>query len=298
MNDTIRNHYLQFSTFTNAGAYREYLQTLPDDLAELGRLVCRQVIHRVTLRNGNTGANSDQKYGDMERYPWFRLRCEDDVLMTAVALIAELFRLDPRGLVSDRPVENKLVVTCRYVAVLMAAILKSKGIPARCRSGFAPYCLPGISADHWINQYWNETEQRWVTLDADGFFDHLEFNQFDIPESQFDWAAQTWLSIREGKTDGRHFVYAGGIVGLEAAIRAIFYDFHSLMNNEISYKFQPSYVANKFANLSEADLREIDELARLMLDPDNHFDRLRELWETRRKFRILNSPLIGDNDHL
>ena len=178
----------------------------------------------------------------------------------------------------------------------MSAILKSKGIPARCRSGFSPYCSPGISGDHWLNQYWNENEKRWITFDADGFFD-LEFNQFDIPVDKFDWAAKTWLDIRHKKVDGQQFVYADGkeTNGLKAAIRAIFYDFHALMNNELSYKFQPSY--SKFERLTENDLIEIDELAELMIKPEENFDKLIEIWETKRKYRIVNSPLIGDNDH-
>ena len=46
--------------------------------------------------------------------------------------------------------EEKIVVTCRYVSVLMSAILKAKGIPARCRAGFAPYFQEGVSMDRWV----------------------------------------------------------------------------------------------------------------------------------------------------
>ena len=299
MNKTILNYYLQFSTFTNPGCYKEFLKSLPDEISELGNLICHQVIHRVTLKNGNTGENADKKYGDMTQFPWYRLRCDDDVLMTTVSMIAELLRLDDRGFKKDRGVKNKIVVTCRYVSVLMSSILKSKGIPARCRSGFAPYCLPGISGDHWINQYWKEKENRWVTFDADGFFENLGFSQFDIPDDKFDWAAKAWLSVRQGKTDGKQFVYADGkgTRGLKSVIRAIFYDFHALMNNEISYEFQPSYISNKFDRLTESDFREIDELAGLLLNPDENFDKLIETWNTKKKFRKLNSPLIGDSDN-
>lgn len=59
----------------------------------------------------------------MTKYPWHRLRCEDDVLLTAVAMTAELFRLDSREFILQKATENKLVVTCRYVSVLMSAIL-------------------------------------------------------------------------------------------------------------------------------------------------------------------------------
>ncbi len=299
MEKRILNHYRQYSTYTDPGCYENFFRSLPDDIPELGRLVCSQVIHRVALKNGNTGANADKKYGDMKKYPWNRLRCEDDVLMTTTAMVAELLRLDASGFKIERAVEHKIVVTCRYVSVLMASILKSKGIPARCRSGFAPYCLPGISGDHWINQYWSGENNRWINCDADGFFENLEFDQFDIPNDKFFWAANVWLDIRHGKTDGTQFVYADdkGTKGLKAAIRAIFYDFHALMNNEISYEFQPSYIDRKFETLKANDFEEIDELATLLLNPDVNFDKIMHLWETRRKYRILNSPLVGDLDH-
>lgn len=301
MVEEILEHYRQVGTYSYAGLYREYFKTLPDDISELGKLVCSQVIHRVTLKQGNTGANEKLIYGDMTKYPWYRLRCEDDILLTAVAMTAELFRLDDRGFILQRAVENKLVVTCRYVSVLMSAILKAKGIPCRSRAGFAPYFYENKSGDHWINQYWNERENRWITFDADAFFndEELGFNQFDIPNNQFDWAADTWLNIRNGKVDGKHFVYADalGTNSLKAVIRAIFYDFHALMNDEISYKFQPCYIDGKFDVLTENDLIEIDDLAKLMLEPDRNFNKLISIWNSNRKYRILNSPLVGDWDN-
>lgn len=295
---TPQSHYLQFSTFTNPGCYKEFLQTLPDDIKELGNLISHQIVHRVTLKEGNTKANRNLRYGDMKNYPWHRLRCEDDIFPTAISMIGELIRLDDRGFIPDRKVENKIIVTCRFVAILMASILKSKGIPCRVRSGFAPY-FSKQSMDHWINQYWNKEKQKWITFDADGFFDKsIGFDQYDIPDYKFDWAANTWLGIRTEKLERDHFFNAGGFTGLMPALWAVFYDFHSLMNNEILYNQMPSYVHFKFDQLTEKDFQEIDELAKLMQNPDKNFDQLLEIWNTKKKFRIMNGPLINDNDHV
>jgi hypothetical protein len=65
------------------------------------------------------------------------------------------------------------------------------------------------------------------------------------------------------------------------------------MNNEISFLFQPSYIAGKFEKLTEDDFKEIDSLARLMVNPDSNFDVLCEIWNTNKKYRILNSPWLG-----
>lgn len=139
MDEKLKQHYLSTGTYTYAGAYYDYFRSLPDDIAKLGNLICSQVIHRVTLKQGNTNANKSLVYGDMTLFPWYRQRCEDDIFLTAVAMTAELFRLDSNGFTLNRKVENKLVVTCRYVSVLMSAILKAKGIPCRSRSGFAAH---------------------------------------------------------------------------------------------------------------------------------------------------------------
>lgn len=88
-----------------------------------------------------------------------------------------------------------------------------------------------------------------------------------------------------------------GTNSLKAVIRAIFYDFHALMNDEISYKFQPCYIDGKFDILTENDLIEIDDLAKLMLKPDRNFKKLISIWNSNRKYRILNSPLVGDWDN-
>jgi len=59
-----------------------------------------------------------------------------------------------------------------------------------------------------------------------------------------------------------------------------------------------SYIHFKFDKLTEKDFEEIDELAKLMLDPDKNFDEILKIWDTKKKFRILNSPLVGDADHV
>ncbi len=284
--------------FTNPGCYKQLLKKFPDDIRKIGLLVRKQIIHRVTLKNGNIDSNSDLKYGDMNKFPWWRLRCEDDCLPTASAMISELLRLDKKGFTLNRVVENKIVITCRYVSVLMASILKTKSIPCRVRSGFASY-FPSFkgSHDHWINQYWNG--KKWVTIDIDGSLENIGFDPFDVPKDKFDWAANVWLGVREGKLDENNFVNACGAKGLMPISWTIFYDFHSLMNNEIIYFHGPNYSRiSKFKNLKEKDFEEIDGLARLMINPDKNFDELKSIWETKKKFRILSGGLIGDKDHV
>ncbi len=215
-------------------------------------------------------------------------------------MFAELYRRDKKGLTATRKEEDKLVVTCRFVAILMASILKSKGIPCRVRSGNAPYFDMGnlgkVSADHWINQYFDSKEKRWITFDVDGSWSlHELFDPYNIPEGKFDFPADAWLNIRRGKDDPNRFWNAKPEKGLIVVFWSLFYDFHCLMNNEIIYLYGPSNnygKYEKFSQLSEKQLKTIDELALLMQHPDENFSKLQTIWNTNKEFRLLSGGLL------
>jgi len=289
----LREHYLTFSTFTYPGLYKQELIELPNDIAELGLLVRNNIIHRTTLAAGNTGTNADLRFGDMTKVPWWR-QPDDDVLPTAAAILAEIYRMDNRGLVMDRAVENRPILTCRSVSILMAAILKSKGIPARVRSGNAPYFEEGQSDDHWINQYWSDEQGRWITIDVDGSLSlNEDFDPYDMPEGTFDFPAKAWLDVRVGKVKPDYFYNAGDFRGAMVVAWSLFYDFHSLMNDENIYLHLPELVrVHEFSKLADKQLKEIDDLAELMLDPDANFDKLKEIFDTKKEWRLLSGALL------
>ncbi|HRH23138.1 MAG TPA: transglutaminase domain-containing protein [Candidatus Magasanikbacteria bacterium] len=296
MDKKILTFYKQFGMYTNPGLYQDYLKNdLPDDIKEIGLLMRKSLIHRSSLDEGNTGTNTDLRFGDMTKVPWWR-QTEDDLLQTAPAMLAELFRRDKRGLALQRKAENKLILTCRYTAILVASILKSKGIPCRVRSGHADYFGAGkVSADHWINQYWNAKEKRWVTIDVDGSLSMKNENidPYEVKEGEFDFPAQTWLAIRKKKINPKRFYNAGGVYGAVTVLWALFYDLHSLMNSEIYYKHLPrmSRLPN-FRKLTESELKKIDHLAKLMLDPDTNFNELQRIYSTNKEYRLLTGGLL------
>lgn len=295
MDNKILDHYLKFGPYTNPGCYQGVLKrNLPNDIRQTGLLVRKQLIHRVVLKERNSGSNTDLKYGDMTKVPWYR-QCEDDIFPTAAAMLAEIYRRDERGFIMDRREKDRLVVTCRFVSILMASILKSKGIPCRVRAGFASYfrISVGKSTDHWINQYWEKKQHRWVTIDIDGSLeDYLSFDPYNIPRGVFDFSADSWLAVREGKIDGKHFRDTVGYEGLITIGWELFHDFHCLMNNEIIYQQGPEYAWGRMDKLTEKELKEIDKLAYLMQRPDENFDELKKIWNTNRKFRLLKGGLL------
>src|SRR3972149_6759612 len=100
MEDRILQHYMEFGQSTNPRLCRDVLRDdLPDDIREIALRVRNSIIHRTSPEAGNTGTNADLRYGDMTKVPWYR-QPEDDVLVTAAAMLAELYRRDSRGLVA------------------------------------------------------------------------------------------------------------------------------------------------------------------------------------------------------
>lgn len=293
--DTPKNPHLAFGRFTWPGAYLQHLRDeLPDTVREIGTRIRDNVIHRTTLDAGNTGANADLRFGDMRTVPWYR-QAEDDVFPTAAAMWAELERRSGTLLPEARAAEDKLVVTCRHVAILLASALKAKGIPCRVRSGFAGY-FPGTpegrSDDHWINEYRDAASGRWIAVDADGCRNDLAFDPFDLPTGAFEYAADAWLGAREGSIPELRFRNAGGFEGLRVIAWELFYDFHCLHGEEIPYLHMPALIHERFERLTEVELAELDALARRMRDPDGNAQALRETWETRRDYRILKGALL------
>lgn len=288
MKDEILDFYKEVSMYTNYQPYEAYFKNLPDDLDELAELIRSNIIHRVQLMDDSKG---NQKI--REKFPWYRYRCEDDVLLTAPAMMSELFRQDERGFVMTRKIQDKIVVTCRYMSVLAASILKAKGYSCRVRSGFAPYFYEGIACDHWICQYYDEDLKRWIDYDVDG-----EIR--DDNQKKMIFASSAWLDVRSGKRDVNYFVHGSDTKGMAMLARAVFLDFHSLMNDEISYLFMPTYIDKdeEFFDLTPDGLKEIDDLALLMLNPDQNFDEIRYLFRNDKKLRVINTPLVGDKNHL
>ena len=87
MKDDVLKHHLKFSIYTDPGLYKDYLiKKLPNNIKEIGQLVRKQIIHRITLKDGNTGSNTDLRYGDMTKVPWYQ-QCQDDVLSTTSAIL-------------------------------------------------------------------------------------------------------------------------------------------------------------------------------------------------------------------
>lgn len=294
-NKEILEFYKETSQFTDLGYYKDFAKNLPNDIEELCILQRMQIIHPVAYNDKDIRNKNNCFWGDMTKVPITRLDYEEDYFPTAQSMIAELLRKNPDYNIK-REAKDKINITCRGQAILLASILKAKGIPARARSGFAPYIkYDGISYDHWITEYYDESENIWKLVDADEHCpDHeMGFDLNNIPYDRFIFGANAYLGLREKSIQEDSILYSSDPVtlGMKAALRALFYDFHALMNNEIIFLHIPKYIREKDFNLSEEEYRELDYLAELMLNPNKNFNELKEIWKNIPKYRIMSGAL-------
>ena len=295
MNSKILDFYKQTSLYTDLGLYKEFAKQLTNDIDELCVLQRMQIIHPIAYSDSDIRQQSKCFWGDMTKVPITRLDYEDDLFPTASSMLCELLRKNNEYRV-DRKAEDKIHVTCRGQAILLASILKAKGYSARVRSGFAPYIkYDGINYDHWITEYFDENKNRWVLVDADEHCsDHeMGFDLNDIPRDKFIFGAEAYLGMRNNKYKTEEIYYASdpATLGLKASIRGLFYDFHSLMNDEIIFLHLPKYKQKKKFELSEEEYIELDKLAELLLEPDKNFDKILYIWNKEPKFRIMSGAL-------
>jgi len=129
---------------------------------------------------------------------------------SAVEMTDVIRRLDPGPLSAARPVEQRMVGNCRHFSTLSCALLRRAGIPARARCGFGMYFEPGKYVDHWVTEYWNEAEHRWVRIDAQ--LDDVQraaiaadFDTEDLPAGPFLPAGEAWQQCRTGRAEPGSF---------------------------------------------------------------------------------------------
>ncbi len=121
--------------------------------------------------------------------------------------LARTLELDPRPLNVPRPLELKTVGNCRDHTLLLVSMLCSQGVSTRARCGFGTYFLPGHFEDHWVTEYWNESEKRWIPVDAQlhafqrGVL-NISFDPLDVPRDCFIVEGATYAERRWN--DHRH----------------------------------------------------------------------------------------------
>ena len=160
------------------------------------------------------------------------------------------------------------MLICRDNALLLASILKYRGIPARVRYGFAPYLVPGFHANHVICEVWNEKDNRWMLVDPSA-------DRIDFAREEFDFSNDVWLKMQKKEINPKIYGMPGQdeYNGSPLMTTVVCYDLASILGTEypvgqyspiLEYVFQN----NQFTTEQVEILNRISELMK-SINADN-----------------------------
>lgn len=262
--------YRRHSALTDPGAHRARLGDLPADVEALGAIVRGVVVHR-----------EETSWLHGFDLPAHR-RDEANTRWTQAIL-------DYLGDLRKRPAAQRFAGTCRDFSILLCALLREVGVPARLRAGFAGYFTTGFFDDHWVVEHWS-AGHGWRLADgqlAGGAAKayQADVDPLDVPRDAFLVGGQAWLECRAGVRDPDRFgVSAAGLTGMWEVQGNVVRDLAALAKVETLPWDDWGIIGRHFDDLSPYDRDLLDraaavsaaggpfDAARAILDAD---DRLR-----------------------
>lgn len=268
---SVLDFYKQYSSFTDPGEYTYLYKNLPDSLPELCSLIKSQFIHPYAELPQYSDQIPRERWNESIKYPTVR------------SILEGLLSHDSRGLVKDRKPADRLVLGCRENAILLASILKYRGIPARVRAGHATYLIPDFHTSHAICEVWNIKEKRWMLVDPGT-------GLIDFSRDEFDFSNEAWLKMQKKEIDPDIYGNPGEYSGFVSILAKLNTDLASLLGNEYPvYQYAP-ILDNAFKNdnkLSTEQIEMLNKISEIMksLDADN-LAKLQEIYNNAPEIQI------------
>jgi hypothetical protein len=259
---------------TDPGEEARMFEDLPRDLRALRDIVQGLVVHDFWV----------PRYG--LTLPAHR---EQELQIRSVsAKLKRIRELRDRPLTEPRPLESRLVGNCRDFSLMLCAMLRHQGVPARARCGFAKYFEPNHFEDHWICECWQG--KRWVMADAQ--LDALQreklgiiFDPLDVPAEEFLTGGKAWEMCRTGKANPDAF----GIFdmhGLWFVRGDLIRDLASLNKMELLPWDSWGLIERDEKELSKSDLALLDQVATVTQLDNSRFDEIRSIYQNNEYLRV------------
>lgn len=270
---SLHTYYAQHSEITDPRAYAPFFDDLPCDIPALVAVVQGLLVH--------------PGYAPLYGFDVPQERRQEIFLRSIPEMLARLIALDPAPLSVARPPERRLVSLCRDYGVLLVAMLRQRGIPARLRVGFGGY-FHGSALTHWdhrIAEYWDAGARRWVLVDP--MFDEVVRARFGVTASMLDLgddtpfllAGEVWQRCRAGQADPEAFGDSLTDRGWAPIRYALLGDFDALNKAELIGPDAWHPLIDKLeGEVTEEDRVLLDDIAVLTIAVDARFDDLRRLY--------------------
>ena len=266
--------YRQFSPFTDPGEYAYLYKNLPDSLPELCKLIRSQFIHPFAELPQYREQIPKERWNEMMNYP------------TVKSILKGLVTYNPAGLIYNRKPEDRLVLGCPQNAILLASVLKYRGIPARVRCGHATYLIPGFHGSHTICEVWNANENRWMLVDP-------STDKVDFSEEEFDFSNEAWLQMQKEEIDPKLYGIPGRYTGEGSIVGKISNDLAMVLGIEYTiYQYAPilDYAMDKEKKLSAKQIETLNTICELMktIDVEN-FTKLQKIYNNTPEIQVTKS---------
>jgi hypothetical protein len=272
----VLDFYAQPAAMTAAGGRASLLAGLPHDVAGLARSLQGLAIHEY-MASAYGFEVPDERRAESHLRPVERM-------------LDRLVALDERPLAAVRAPDKRLVGVCRHFTLLLVALLRARGVPARARVGFGSFFNPGHFEDHWVCEWWNAGDARWVRSDAqldDVWRDRLEidFDVLDVPHDRFVIAGDAWAQWRAGGVDPAKFGI-GELRGLWFIAGNLVRDAAALNKVEMLPWDVWGTMPRPDEELRDEAVAFFDRLAALTRAPDAAFAELRPLYDGDDRLRV------------
>jgi hypothetical protein len=275
----ILDFYARPAGMTSAGKHATLLEGLPNDLGALVQIVQGLTIHEFVASSFYGIAVPNERKSESHIRP-------------VEQMLDRILAIDERPLTVARPPEQRLLGVCRHFMVLLLALLRAKGIPARGRCGFGTYFNPGFFEDHVVCEYWNAAEERWAL--ADPQFDevwrtklNIDHDVLDVPRDRFLIAGDAWAQCRSGNADHAKFgIVKGDLRGLWFIAANLVHEIAALNKMELLRWDAWGAMPRPEERLQDHQLGFFDELAALTREADSSFEELRRLYERDDRLRV------------
>ncbi len=251
----------KFSAYTDPGEYGYLFGDLPESLTGLCGRIKGQLIHPYDTEK-YAGELPEERTFEDRKYP------------TVALMLEELLKRDGRGLTASREPRDRLIVACVHHNMLLASILRHRGIPVRIRAGFATYIggKRNLRVTHVICEVWDGEHEKWILVDPDR-------ERIDFPRSEFEYAHEVWRRIRNGDLGNGRYISRLGSVD-RAVVHLLCHDLSYIIGDEEPYWKDPpvvSHIDEGIEELSPAELDALDRVAEFLESPDDHLEDLERI---------------------
>lgn len=274
------NYYISHSIYSDPGKYLPLLQSFPTRINEISHCIHGLFIHYADLDLFSATVST-------ERYHEMNLRYLDRI-------IENIVRIDQRELAIPREPDCRAMGICRDSSLLLCAILRSRSIPARLRSGYVTYFIPGLYLDGILVEYYDALTNRWRCVDTrtaqkqiDYYHLVIDFDLTDVPSDKFISSAIAWKMCRQGMADPARFG-SRQYRGLNVMRNRLIQDL-ALLNKHETLVWD---LWGMMLDPIRDEIELLDFLADELLAHDKDVDRMRYLYESHPTIQIPTHVLV------